>query len=464
MPTNTLLNPCTAESSNSIWRNVQEDAFRRHVVQLEKQTNAVPMDPETFSTDGWQNTNDSSTHNGTLTLMIERQLADDFALLAAVEEGAQSVSAACIEENSDGQGLTVRFAAMDAVKLNHQDALRRMSRTLMDSAKRRLKNHESPGHEILRDLRGRIVRLHRHRIVARLRSVKWPKPRYLAESHKKPLWKDFSNLIHRAQFLYMKREHMSRFSIQLRLQKLADLYESFEEAATDAALEYEHLSRIIEESYKLCTCDDMKTYTQRLEGVRATPQVASAIKCIRQIEKIAALWRIPVSLFRAVDQYPSLFQDIDLQYLTPYGSIPTSISYERWAKTCHVHAEVQLAVYYDTHKLEQRLRPRVIGTSKYMCFLCLQFVKAHGYFFPANTHGRLYDQWTIPDITEYSVTHLQKYRDIVKDLDERVLELTTREPKWRPEPMTSRQDLTQLPSTLPAWVGTPIPKKQGNRR
>jgi hypothetical protein len=454
MPTTAWQNPRTAESRNSIWRDVQEDTFRDHLVQLEEQTNAVPMDPATFPAEEWHSTNDPSTHNQFMTLMIEHQLAEDFALLAAVEEGAQSVSAACIEEDPDGQGLTVRFAAMDAVKLEHQDALRGIARALMVSAERRLNEHDAGGHESLRDLRGRIVRLHRCRIVARLRSVKWPKPRYLAESHKKPLWKDFSNLIHRAQFLYLKREQRSRFSIQLRLQKLACLYESFEEVAADAAVEYEHLSRIIEESYKLCTCDNMKAYAQRLEEVRATPQVASAIKCVRQIEKIAALWRIPVSLLRAVDQYPSLFKDIDLQYLTPYSSIPTSISYERWAKICHVHAEVQLAVHYDMHQTEQRLRPRVIGTSKYMCLLCLHFVKAHGTFFPANTHGRLYDQWTIPDIAEYSATQVQKYRDIVKDLDERVLELTMQEPKWRPEPMTSRQDLRQLSSALPAWPGT----------
>lgn len=453
------LNPRTAQPSNSIWRDVQEDTFRRHLVQLEERTNAVPMESEKFSTEAWQTTRGLSHDKHLLRLAVEHQLANDFALLAAVEEGAQSVSAACIEESSDGQGLTVRFAAMDAVESNHQDALRGIAHTLMFTAERRLKGHDPFESLILRDLRGRIIRLHRHRIVARLRSVKWPKPRYLAESHKKPLWKDFSNLIHRAQFLYLKREQRSKFSIQLKLKKLACLYEGFEVAEPDVASEHGYLLQIIEESYKICTCHDMKDYVRRLESVRATPQVGSAVKCVRQIEKVAALWRIPVSLLRAVEDHPSLFIRINLQYLTPYGSVPTSISYESWAKTCHVHAEVQLAVYYDTHPPKQRLRPRAIGTSKYMCFLCLCFIRAHGHFFPASTHGRLYDQWTIPDMAEYTAGQVQTYQHIVSKIDLRVLELTILEPKWRPEPMTSRQDLSQLPSTHPAWPG-PVTSKQ----
>lgn len=452
MSTIAWLDSCTAQSSNSIWRDVSEDTFRRHLVQLEERTNAVPMEPETFLLETWQSRRSSATNEGLLPFAIEHQLANDFALLAAVEEGAQSVSAACIEEWSNGEGMTVRFAAMDAVKSKHQDALRGVARVLMDTAQSR--PNKSGFFDNLPDLRGRIMRLHRHRIVARLRSVKWPKPRYLAESHKQPLWKDFSNLVHRAQFVYSKQEQRSRFAIQLRLQKLAILYEGFEGAESDVAVDHNYLSNIIEESYKLCTCDDMKAYVRKLESVRATAQVASAVKCVRQIEKIATYWRTPMSLLRAVEQCPSLFTKIDLQYLTPYASIPTSISYESWAKTCHVHAEVQLAVYYDLHRPEQRLLPRFIGTSKYMCLLCLLFVKAHGRFFPANTHGRLYDQWTIPDLAEYSAAQAQMYGHFIRNIDDKILELTVPEPRWRPEPMTSRQDLSQVAGASPAWVGT----------
>ena len=452
----TLLDPRTAQASKSIWQDLSEDTFRHHLVQLEDRTNSVPREPEVFSEEVWQSDRRLNIQEERLlAFAVEHQLADDFALLSAVEEGAQSVAAACIEEYSNGQGLTVVLAAMDAIKPKHQDALGGIARALMDIAKGRNNNPGVTDRHSLLDLRGRIIRLHRNRIIARLRSVRWPKPRYLAESHKKPLWKDFSNLIHRAQFLYSKREQRSRFAIQLRLQKLAVLYEGFEEADTDFLLDQNYLLRIVKESYELCTCADMKAYVQKLESVRATAQVAAAIKCVRQIEKIAAYWRIPMSLLKAVEQYTSLFVEINLQYLTPYENIPTPIAYETWAKTCHVHAEVQLVVHYDLQgPADQRLGPRVIGTSKYMCFLCLQFVKAHGQIFPANTHGRLYDQWTIPDLAEYNTVQIHKYRRIIQEIDDTILELAVLKPKWRPEPMTSRQDLSQLDGAEPAWVGT----------
>ena len=457
MSSSSRQDPRTAKPGNSIWRDTLEDEFRQHLVNLEERTNAVPVEPQVFSVAAWQSERGKIFKNHVLPLEMEHRLADDFAFLAAVEEGAQSVAAACVEEQPNGEGMTIRFAAMDAIHSKHQNALRGISRVLMDIAKST--NVKGGEHDSRPDLKGRILRLHRHRIIARLRSVKWPKPRYLSESHKKPLWKDFSNLIHRAQFLYTKREGRAKFAIQIRLQKLALLYEGFEELESDAALDIKYLSQIVEESYYLCTSDGMKAYVHKLESVRATAQVASAVKCVRQIEKIATYWRIPISLSRASEKYSSLFSSIDLQYLVPYVSIPTSTSYESWAKTCHVHAEVQLVVHYDLHQDHGRLRPRAIGTSKYMCFLCLLFIKAHGHFFPANTHGRLYDQWTIPDRVEYGPDHIERYRRVIFEMDDEVVKLSQPEPRWQPEPMTSRQDLSQLPGASLPWIGTGKPLK-----
>lgn len=460
MSSNSWQNPRTAKSCNSIWRDIPEDTFRQHLVNLEKRTNAVPVESQVFSATLWQTEIKDAGSNRVLSLDVEHQLANDFAFLAAVKEGAQSVSAACIEQHTNEDGLTIRFAAMDAIQDKHQSVLRGISVVLMDIAKGETMRNTLP--ESLPDLRGWILRLHRYRIIARLRSVKWPKPQYLAESHKKPLWKDFSNLIHRAQFLYAKREGRTRFAIQLRLQRLALLYEGFDEVETDAALDLKYLSQIVEESFNLCISDGMKVYVQKLESVRATAQVASAVKCVRQIEKIAAYWRIPLSLCRMAEEYPKLFSKINLQYIAPYASTPTSISYESWANTCHVHAEVQLVVHYDLHQDHNSLQPRAIGASKYMCFLCLLFVKAHGCFLPANTHGRLYDQWTIPDRTELGPVQIETYRRVIYEIDKEVVKRGQLDSKWRPEPMTSRQELTQLPGMPSPWIGTgrllkPIP-------
>jgi hypothetical protein len=151
-----------------------------------------------------------------------------------------------------------------------------------------------------------------------------------------------------------------------------------------------------------------------------------------------------------------------LAYLTPYKSVPTTIAYEEWATTCHVHAEVQLAVHYDLKILHLKpkqasfLPPRCIGISKWLCYLCYQFIRAHKMFFPSRTHGRLYDQWTIPDLTEFDEDLLKRYRSILKIMDEGIVHLTDNEPElWRIEPMTSIDFYSTLGSPLISQSATP---------
>lgn len=67
----------------------------------------------------------------------------------------------------------------------------------------------------------------------------------------------------------------------------------------------------------------------------------------------------------------------------------------------------------------------------------------------ANTHGRLYDQWTIPDLVDFGNELRSRYQGIVRDIDAEVVRETgTSEQeeegsvlRWRAEPMTSRQNL-----------------------
>jgi len=470
----------TASPEQSIWRELPEDSFRQRLVDLEERTNAVPLDPQVFPIHEWSpDTAGDGEGTYTLSLAVEQQLANDFAFLAAIGEGAQSVSAACLEEHVQPQKLTVRLAAVDiSVEETLQLALQDVSNILIEAAShRRVKDAGSASYDIELLFR-RVVHFHRGRIVARLRSVKWEKPRYLSRSHKKPLWQDFSNLIHRAQFLYTKAEAQARRSLESGLHELASIYEGFEIVPSDPASELAYISQLVQASFVFCTSEQGRSYSQRLEDLttgpnaKLTKQVASAIKCFRQIEKIAAYWRISRSLVGAARRYPSLFQPgIELAFLTPFKSVPTTVGYESWAQTCHVHAEIQLIVWYDlgaphdpVHQTETRTTvlgsrrtespfhlPRVMGSSKYFCYLCYLFIRTHGRFFPANTHGRLYDQWTVPDLSVYSDSLRQRYRDILQSInDEIVTQLDnfkgTESDKpvplrWRAEPMTSRQNL-----------------------
>jgi hypothetical protein len=135
-----------------------------------------------------------------------------------------------------------------------------------------------------------------------------------------------------------------------------------------------------------------------------------------------------MSLIAAAKQFPVLFQHVVLEYLNPYQGVPTTIGYHQWATTCHVHAEVQLAVHYD---LNEECRPRCIGTSKWLCYLCYHFIDEHGLFFPSKTHGRIFDQWTVPDLIEFSGALVTKYRHILKEIDSLVLRQSEKEPQVR---------------------------------
>ncbi|KAF3032187.1 hypothetical protein E8E11_001584 [Didymella keratinophila] len=446
----------TASLENSIWRDLPEVTFRQHLVELEKRTNAVPVDPQTFPLPDHETTSDY-----TLPLRVEQQLADDLAFLAAIEEGAQSVAAVCLEEHIQPARLTVRFAALDlALGGEVKIALQQIMDGVSSSS---LKLDDQPRVGNLFDL---IVKLHFRRLLARLRSNKWEKPKYLSKQHKKPLRQDFANLTHRVQFLYTKKEASLRRSVEGHLQGLAPHYEAFEESEPGSQAELESLKELIKESYECCKSKEVAEFAKRLEdspSTTPTAKVASAIKCLRQIEKIAAYWRIALSLVDIARDFPSLFQTRpQLAFLTPYKSVPTAIGYESWATTCHVHAEVQLAVHYDivfqgpevTNAQRVFHRPRVVGTSKWLCYLCYLFLRCHASFVPSNTHGRLYDQWTVPDLVEYNQQVCVRYRGILRAMDDEVQwETSSIGPveavdsefvRWRAEPMTSRQNLLSV--------------------
>ncbi|KEQ59196.1 uncharacterized protein M437DRAFT_57530 [Aureobasidium melanogenum CBS 110374] len=442
----------TADQESSIWKFLPEDTFRQHLVALEKCTNAVPIEPQTFTLDSQ---NLTTRESYTLPLETEQQIADDFAFLAAIEEGAQSVAAVCLEQHLEPPGFVVRFAALDlSLSDEVKDALNSITKLLSTVTE----SEESTGTE---ELFSKIVDLHFRRLLARLRSSKWEKPKYLAKQHKKPLWQDFSNLTHRIQFVYTKKEASLRREVEALVQQLASIYEAFETMEPGSQDELSSLQKLIKATYNFCKTEQIADFARRLEhSVTATPtpKVASAIKCLRQIEKLGAYWRVCTSLVSFSLNFPTLFQGetpLGLEFLTPYQAVETKIGYETWATSCHVHAEVQLAVYYDllfqssTETLETFLPPRVIGTSKWLCYLCYQFLRAHGRFLPANTHGRLYDQWTIPDLAEYKEELRARYQGIVSDIDAEVVRETGISEqegvgsilRWRAEPMTSRQNL-----------------------
>jgi len=174
-----LLHPRTAHPNNSIWLPLSEATFRQHLVQLESRTDTIPIDPQVFSIKDWQPPVSSSDPHRphTLPLVTEQRLADDFAFIAAIVEGAQSVAAVCIEENVEPLGITLRFAALD-VSHNHEMklALQALYQTLSSAATPSFTDKDIDAN--INDLFCQVIGLHSNRLLARLRSSKWTKPKY----------------------------------------------------------------------------------------------------------------------------------------------------------------------------------------------------------------------------------------------------------------------------------------------
>ncbi|KIA75355.1 hypothetical protein HK57_00184 [Aspergillus ustus] len=453
----------TALPSDTIWSHVAEDDFRHHLVTLQKQTNAVPMDVLTAEDD-----NDQQHYiisSPFLPLHIEKQFADDFAYIAAVTEGAQSVAAVCLEQHlpapslaPDCPTLVITVAGMDVIDEKVKDMLHAIVAQLQHRSQAVSSHrHNPPEADSSVDIIFRsIILQHEQKLLGRLRSRKWSKPNYLARTHKKPLWADFENLLHRAQHVYARRsERKAREAITASIQDTRKLYENFE--ASDGGTQggnQELLAKLVRATFLWCKSPPIGEYASKLETAGATtPQTAAAIKTLRQLEKIGAYWRIANDLVAVTDQHRHLFRRVNLEYLTPYASVPTTIAYESWARTCHVHAEIQLVAELakkawtgnNASAVEIR-RPRAIGTSKYLCYLCYLFLRYHGTFQMLSTHGRLYDQWTVPDLAEYDTAMRQRLAAVLKSMDEHVVKEInqTKCGIWRAEPMTSRQNLLLL--------------------
>ncbi|KAL5344048.1 hypothetical protein BJX70DRAFT_352467 [Aspergillus crustosus] len=432
----------TAPPFETIWSRIPEDDFRQHLVTLEKQTNAVPIDVLTAAGED----EDHNSPGPFLPLKTEKQVADDLAYIAAVTEGAQSVAAVCLTQHvgaplglaSDQPTLVITVAGMDIVNENVND--------MLQAIVTQLQNHppEPDRTEIIFRL---IIQQHVQKLLGRLRSRKWTKPKHLSRTHKKPLWQDFTNLAHRVQHVYPRKpERKIREAITTSITEICNLYEEFESSGDQTS---QALQRLVKTTFTWCKSPPIGGYAAKLEGAGDTPQVAAAIKTLRQLEKIGAYWRIAQDLVSMAKQYTPIFARIDLQCLTPYASIPTKIAYESWAHTCHVHAEIQLVVEL-AQTIPQHgsspsttMQPRTIGTSKYLCYLCYLFLRYHGSFRILSTHGRLYDQWTVPDLVEYATATREKFATVLESMDSHLVQQIeeTACTIWRAEPMTSYQNL-----------------------
>ncbi|KJY01885.1 hypothetical protein TI39_contig276g00005 [Zymoseptoria brevis] len=437
----------TSTNDGTIWSNISENDFRENLVELERRTNAVPMDVLIAPV-----IHDSITETDVLPLSVERQVADDLAYIAAVTEGAQSVAAVCLEQHI-GSKLLVRVAGMDVMDAKIREMLDKTSR-LLENVATLVQQAETYKERMF----ALITEQHSQKLLGRMRSTKWTKPSYLRKTHKKPLVRDFENLSHRVQHAYpSKGAWHTRKTLVDAITALSKEYEHFE--STNSEHELLELKLLVRSTHDWCRNPHVRAFAAKLDSIPSpTPQVAAASKTLRQLEKIGAYWRIVSSLVDTAMNFPESFRRIEIKHVVPYAETPTGIAYESWAKVMHVHAEVQLVVEYaikqqrdEANNLQEGetpssvFWPRTIGTSKYLCYLCYLFLREYGGFGHAlSSHGRLFDQWTVPDLEDYDHETREKLARILFRMNDCVVRQTEKLGEtivWRPEPMTSRQNL-----------------------
>ena len=119
------MEPRSAQGEQSIWKDITENVFRRHIVDLALKSHEVPKDPRTYSAPSAINLQ---------AFNLERTLAQDFAFIAAANEGVESTSAACVEGVAGSQSLVLRLASNEGVQSNVRSTLDKVLSTLRHCA------------------------------------------------------------------------------------------------------------------------------------------------------------------------------------------------------------------------------------------------------------------------------------------------------------------------------------------
>ena len=108
--------PNTAGPGRSIWQSVDQSLFVEHVLQL--CTSSRKPIPWISEESDWP----EDTLEDLLSFRDERQLADDFAFIAANEYNSDCVTAATVEPSIGGRDTIVRLAANFGIKTAVREA------------------------------------------------------------------------------------------------------------------------------------------------------------------------------------------------------------------------------------------------------------------------------------------------------------------------------------------------------
>ena len=276
-----------------------------------------------------------------------------------------------------------------------------------------------------------VIALCEKRIHGRLESRHWERPLHRKDIPKRPLYLTLGQVLETLQGPKVKGLVKSE-ELLSKLQSICKMYQDIDNSQNNTSSLTCMIRDAVQLSHDVCTQGGTCSFegTVRLYGF--DPKVVCDFKAMRQIDKIGRYWGLCLDLAENARTYRHLFQKIEKECLTPYEGVDSGIFFKQTHKpvvSCHVHAEIQLLVFLDNKRAQRYFRPRVIGVSKAACYLCNLFIRTHSRYFITKTHGQLHDQWTLPDLRQYTVEQCDHYRKIIKLMDAEIQAAVKRQPK-----------------------------------
>ena len=217
--------------------------------------------------------------------------------------------------------------------------------------------------------------------------------------------------------------------------KLKDLFRVYEALDTCAAdTNHIHLVSAVLASHYLSTRNSSLSFLSQLETFRFQPDDIE-VNHILQVDKISLSYTFCTNIVRLARRHPILFSNIEVKtcHRPPDSKPPGSI------ETCHVHGEVQLVLHHE--RAMHRPKPRCLGSSKSLCFLCGLFVEKHGGYWVSHSHKRLYHKWTIPDTDWMNGEQTLRFRTITREMTAELVRLEGMSRRYVQCPVESRYHL-----------------------
>ena len=214
--------------------------------------------------------------------------------------------------------------------------------------------------------------------------------------------------------LLRQEDHRSGLDLDPLFKRAGELCESLEplrHGAGDAGKRQTIIKNIIHECVAMAFLGNTRSLEDHLKHLKLPAAVHGAQE-IRQVDKLARYLLLCKDLIQISrkPEYVSLFGHVDVVALESFdGVFRHGVS-----RKCFVHAEMLQVMHYE--QKSHRPQPRAIGCSKSACYLCDLFILKQGRYRVSDSHRRLYEKWTIPDVNWMTESQALTFRTVVQEM------------------------------------------------